>query len=163
VLSPGDGNKTVFVRFEVDRVQSETVSDSIVLDTVAPEPPVLDPYDHSTEKSSVRLRGTAEPLALLNIAGNTIAVGPDGRFSTVIHLEKGQNNIKMTISDAAGNSDSDEITIERVEFRSGQPLQFSILAAVTAAIIVVMALALIGWRYRGKKKPHATAENGKPK
>jgi hypothetical protein len=159
-LLPGDGNKTVYVIFEANRMRCDPVSDTIVLDTVAPELPVLDKYDPSISKRSIRLSGAAEPSTSLSIAGIPVAVGLDGRFSAEIPLEKGDNNINIVITDPAGNSNGEEITVERVEFSAQQSVQTWVWAAIIVAVFAVMVLALAGWRFRARKLRPAPENSG---
>jgi hypothetical protein len=159
-LLPGDGNKTVYVIFEADRMRCDSTSDTIVLDTIAPELPVLDKYDRSIPNRFIKFRGTAEPSAGLSIAGIPVAVGSDGHFSVEVPLEMGDNNIGIIITDPAGNSNSEEITVERIQLSARQTVQDSVWAAIIVAVIVILGLTLVGWRSRARKLPPAPGNGG---
>ena len=162
-LLPGDGNKTVHVVFDANRMRSDPASDTIVLDTIAPELPVLDTYNRTTHSGSFWLSGTAEPLTSLSVKGIAVPVGEDGRFGAQIPLEKGKNGIRLVITDPAGNSNSKEITVEWTDRPSSPTTAVPFGALPVIVAVVVVALALVVWRIRAKRAPPApgTGGNGK--
>jgi VCBS repeat-containing protein len=120
-LLPGDGTKTVYVRFRDDAGNvSAPVSDGITLDTVPPSvaiAAVLTP----TNRDVQQIGGTAEAGAVVTVAVDTGGtVGPIARptptswTSSVSGLVLGTNTLTATATDAAGNAAQAQAQIARV-------------------------------------------------
>ena len=126
-LTALDGQKTVYGIFiSPDGKNSTLVSDTIILDTFPPEPPILtDPIEHSLpviETAIPTFKGTAEPdskVILSIVSPTTIYIyttqtDSEGNWSYTLpeSLPDGQYNLQLRARDLAGN----ESEINAVDF-----------------------------------------------
>ena len=79
-----------------------------------------------TQQSSVQVSGTAraQDELTLKVDGQTVAVNPDGTWSTDLSLERGRNTIVAVVSDGSGN------TAQASETVSYEPLSASTFCVV---------------------------------
>lgn len=86
--------------------------------TVDNIPPILRLPENKTairvSSSDYVLVGVTEPGAVLNIAGSDVIVNTDGTFEHTISLSNGENIIRATSADAAGNVTAQDVIISRV-------------------------------------------------
>lgn len=110
-LTPGDGEKTVYVKFK-DTVGnwSGAFSDSILLDTLAP-PVDIDAVTTPTNIASQTVSGTMESGAAVSVSVDTTATVGVVSYPTatiwscmITGLVEGTNNIAVTATDAANNT-----------------------------------------------------------
>ena len=92
----------------------------IVLDTKAPSLKVVAPKDNQRiDEEQVTVRGTSDPGATVVVVNRTTredgtqTVGPTGRFEEIVFLEPGENDIRVKVTDVAGNSDDIDRTVDR--------------------------------------------------
>jgi len=71
-----------------------------------------------TSKKNITLIGTAEPNSTVTVQGNAAHVQPDGSFFTEVALNEGKNVITVTMKDAAGNTKTTVVTVERTKTAS---------------------------------------------
>ncbi|MFH0826538.1 MAG: discoidin domain-containing protein [Candidatus Omnitrophota bacterium] len=117
-LSSGNGTKTVYAKFkDVAGNWSSAVSDSIILDTVAPQTPTINPVTSPTTNSSQTLTGTkSTDAASILVTCSTATVGsvtyPTSTTWScpLTNLTSGTNTITAKAKDAAGNESSSAIT-----------------------------------------------------
>lgn len=113
-LSSGNGTKTVYVKFkDVAGNWSSPVSDSITLDTVAPQTPTINPVTSPTTNSSQTLTGTkSTDASSILVTCSTATVGSVTYPTTtswscpLTNLTSGTNTITVKAKDAAGNISS---------------------------------------------------------
>jgi parallel beta-helix repeat protein len=95
---------------------------TVVLDTIAPGIPDLDPASEYTNQASYVLTGTAEPESLVEVLQGTNSVasgtaGADGIYSISISLTERMTTIMVRATDAAGtvgdNSDTLSIILDQ--------------------------------------------------
>jgi len=97
-LDPGDGTKTVYVKFQdVSGNLSATISDNIILDTTPPQILITSPIDGSIEETSpITFSGTIDGVA----------------FNETISLDnQGENILTKTATDLAGNTASSFVKV----------------------------------------------------
>ena len=121
-LSSGDGSKTVYVWYKDTAGNvSDTVSDSITLDTTAPTVTITSPTSdgtYTTTNSTIGLGGNATDSTSgvsnvkwsNNTGGSGTASGTTSWSLSSISLLNGDNTITVTAADNAGNSGTDSIT-----------------------------------------------------
>ena len=81
-------------------------------DVTPPEIEILFPEDGQVfERSEVAFEGITEPGAKVFVGDRRADVGDDGSWRIVLHLEKGENHIKVKAKDEAGNRASDSVTV----------------------------------------------------
>lgn len=90
--------------------------------TVDNIPPILRLPENKTAirvySSDYVLVGVTEPGAVLNIAGSDVIINADGTFEHTISLSNGENIIKATSTDVAGNVTAQDVIISRVNDKS---------------------------------------------
>ncbi|QIK63227.1 DUF11 domain-containing protein [Leucobacter viscericola] len=99
-----------------DKEGNTSAPETIVIDTVAPEAPVVDP------SNGTNIKGEGEPGATVEVTdgnGNvlcTTTVGDDGKFSCVPDPKPGHGDtIKVVVTDPSGNSsEPGEVVINQV-------------------------------------------------
>ena len=78
-----------------------------ILDKTPPAPPRLDSNVEFTNKTKLTIEGSAEAGTTVNLKINgdleDIVANADGRFSTSLDLDKGENTISAVATDQAGN------------------------------------------------------------
>jgi hypothetical protein len=146
-LTPGDGQKTVYVRLK-DRagLLSENMQYQVVLDTIIPDLK-LDPLDEFTSEAEVSVGGETEPGTKVYINGEPVEIDSKGRFSKKIELSEGTNIITVAAEDPAGNTVEVSRTVTREAFYIGTgPL----LALVI--ILLLLMLIAVAFAYSAKKQ-----------
>jgi hypothetical protein len=93
-----------------------------ILDNLKPKATITSPKDGAQiKKSSVTLKGKTQAKASIRVqngsnGANAEAVaGDDGLWETAISLASGSNVITVTVTDLAGNENSNTITVRRGE------------------------------------------------
>lgn len=78
---------------------------TVTKDTTPPALSILSPLTNAlTNQKTITITGTAEKNALIKVGGNSVYAGDDGSYSITANLVEGANNVKVTATDAAGNS-----------------------------------------------------------
>ena len=158
--SSGDGNYTVQY-YSVDRVgNTEKVKelklriDTQVVLTLGFE------GTPSVSSSKYILEGKTEPGAKMTIGINEVAVSADGSFSQELDLKPGKNTIVLEITDQAGNTRDQAVTVTY-----NQPVASA--DWFLPLVIIIVVVAVVGgaaYMYmRGKKgaKPPAKQPQGR--
>lgn len=104
-LISGDGSKKVYaqVRDQAGNI-SIVVQDSIVLDTTPPILTVTEPIDGQIFTApEINVVGVTEPGVTVAVKQVSTRADEDGNFTIPITLNEGDNIIKVTATDAAGN------------------------------------------------------------
>ncbi len=98
------------VAFATDRALNEgpLAQRTVVLDTIAPDAPLLDELPEYTNEAELTVTGTCEALAhvMVYAGGDLLGEGDadeDGDWSVVIELEVGENDLVATARDLATN------------------------------------------------------------
>ncbi|OOP57492.1 MAG: hypothetical protein AYP45_03110 [Candidatus Brocadia carolinensis] len=122
-LSSGNGSKTIYVWYkDAAGNVSDTVSDTIILDTTVPTITITSPTSnatYSTTSSTISLGGNASDATSgvsvttwsSSRGGNGTASGTTSWSIANIALSSGSNIITVTVTDKAGNNDTDTITV----------------------------------------------------
>ncbi|OGZ69892.1 MAG: hypothetical protein A3F47_01110 [Candidatus Staskawiczbacteria bacterium RIFCSPHIGHO2_12_FULL_38_11] len=109
-LTPGDGQKTVYVKFyNQDGQESEDVSDSIILDTTPPQIQITSIKDVYGQNEDVIISGTSEANAKIDVSiddeAGTFNVDDQGKwFVTFGKISSGAHHLELTATDLAGNT-----------------------------------------------------------
>ncbi len=108
-----DGSKQVVIEALAGELEPRRVHLDLVVDTIPPEAPILDPVETLLEQNYVNISGIAEPFSTVQIylkAGegkfklvDSVVVPESGRFNTVITLQQGDYWAKARAIDRAGN------------------------------------------------------------
>jgi hypothetical protein len=152
-LSPGDGTKTVYVKFkDAAGNPSSVYSDNIILDTTPPAPPTLSGplanapatatgWSYTSTISSFNLSGKVDPRCRVYLNDAPLSVAADGSFSKTLSLIPGTNRFTLRIVDQAGNVTTRTLDV----YYPGAPTAPSAAAAVPGvALFALSAVALIG-------------------
>ncbi|MDP2923520.1 MAG: hypothetical protein Q8O30_07390, partial [Candidatus Omnitrophota bacterium] len=114
ILPSGDGEKRVYVKFS-DRAGnwSGALSDNIILDTIAPAKPTVEPSTSPTNVNLQTLSGTKEANTSIWINGaEIIPINNQNIWSYEVNLAEGANNFSITSKDIVSNeSEAVAITI----------------------------------------------------
>ncbi|MFZ2356977.1 MAG: cohesin domain-containing protein, partial [Candidatus Omnitrophota bacterium] len=111
-LSPGDGTKTISVQFKDGAGNwsgDEAISSSIILDTAAPAQPVLSRITPTLDNGYTKTReinihaDKEQDTAIFINSREKAALNKSSSFNSRVTLEEGQNSIRITAKDAAGN------------------------------------------------------------
>jgi hypothetical protein len=108
-LDEGDNAITTRAIDAAGNVSEESLPVTVVLDTVPPPPPTLNPLKPITNKTPITVTGTAEPNSTIEVFANDISMGitsasTDGSFAIEVALDEGVNTITATSTDTAGNT-----------------------------------------------------------
>lgn len=83
--------------------------------------------EHETTKKEVRVEGRAQPGAMVRVAGRTVTVGRDGRFSSVLPLEEGENRLTVIAQDLGGRVRRlDSPPVVRKEKEAAKPIKLKV-------------------------------------
>ncbi len=107
----GDGEKSIYVKFKNKYNQeSNIISDTIILDTTPPNPPIVNGSITPTRKDIQILSGTKDKNASLWI-GNTqiIPINDDTTWSYTISLSEGENIYEFYSKDDLSNESNHTI------------------------------------------------------
>lgn len=106
-LDEGDNTITAKAIDAAGNVSEESLPVTVVLDTVPPSAPTLNPLKSITNKTPITVSGTAEPNTTIEIFVNDISrttlSTAVGDFDLEIALDEGVNTITSTSTDTAGN------------------------------------------------------------
>lgn len=114
-LSDGE-NKLAF--YGIDEAENESATKEVMvsLDTEAPVLELENLEDGqeilSKENQSYTIKGKTEPSSRLNINDRSVYVDSEGNFKTSYYLQEGDNELKFTIEDQAGNQSERTITVK---------------------------------------------------
>lgn len=112
VLVLPEGTNNVLVRSTDEAGNFNTISRLVTVDTTPPILVIDEPVDGLvTNRSTVHLSGMTEIGASVSALGTSIAVQPDGRFSTWLPLVPGVNEINVIATDFAGNRAEDMVKV----------------------------------------------------
>ncbi|WYP26951.1 S8 family serine peptidase [Alkalihalobacillus sp. FSL W8-0930] len=113
-LAEGENTLTAAVVTESgDSDLSEAIT--VILDQTSPELEITDPVDGSkSNRETVTVKGTAtdENLDTVTVNGQNATVEENGSFSQRVLLENGINDIEVVATDLAGNSTTEQISID---------------------------------------------------
>jgi len=133
VLSPGDGEKTIFVKFYTHYGQvSETISDSIILKTKLPEVKITYIKEKYGKDEEVILSGEGESneeiFLYLDDLYSSFKVDANGQWLISLgKLSLGKHKIELVPKDVAGESGkplSTEVLVEGDVFEDPEQLNF---------------------------------------
>ncbi len=113
-LLEGGNTITIEAIDEAGNVTSDTRF--LTLDTVAPALVISYPVDGSTtDSSAIHVKGviTEATGVSLMVNNDTAAVAQDGSFSYIVNLTEGNNVINLVVTDEAGNSTLDSVSVFR--------------------------------------------------
>ncbi len=111
-----EGNNTVIIVATDAAGNSTTITRTVRLYAVSPVITFQSPQNSATiNDSTVTVSGTVQDStnATVTVDGNAANVNPDGSFSIKIPLAVGANQITISITDAAGNTSSNQVSVTR--------------------------------------------------
>lgn len=111
---PSEGLNQITVVATDAAGNTTAITRTVRLYTVTPVITVQSPQDgSSTYDSTTTIKGalTDSTQVTLTINGNSIPVSSDGSFSTTIPLVIGANQITISVTDAAGNTSSKQLSV----------------------------------------------------
>jgi uncharacterized repeat protein (TIGR02543 family) len=113
LTSAGDGQKSVYVKlFDAAGNESEVSSDTIILDTTAPQVLTVDDYPKRTKDAELKLSGTKESGTSILINGSEkVALNNQTIWNTTVGLQEGKNTLTIVSRDAASNEMSVSIVV----------------------------------------------------
>lgn len=116
---------------------------TVIRDTLA-EYNLTSPADGDTTKEgTVLVRGWVEAGASVAIRGIPAYPAGDGTFSQPVALAYGPNLIEITITDRAGNTASEALTVTRLKPSTPAPAKGFIPGFTTAAAVAAAASAIV--------------------
>ncbi len=131
VLLPGDGEKTVYVKFFTKYGNPYYISqDSIVLDTVGPELSITKIKESYNISESVIIGGTTEPESRIDLLIDNVyytQFSADKLGSWLVNLgeyDMGSHNLKLAAKDLAGNFGKTvdvDFSVKQPEITEGEP------------------------------------------
>jgi hypothetical protein len=152
-LSPGDGLKTVYVKFkDIAGNESSVCTDNIILDTTPPAPPTFSGplanapstatgWSYTSTVSSLNLSGKVDPRYRVYLNDVALSVAADGSFTKTLTLVPGTNRFTLKIVDQAGNVTTRTLDV----YYPGAPAAPSAAPAVPGSVLfAVCVIALIG-------------------
>ncbi len=117
ILSNYDqGNNTLYAigRNKKTSETKKTTTISFLYKTEKPSIEITEPSDgHKTPRDEIKVVGktNAEEEMSVRVQGSLTTVDTSGNFQSFVRLKEGENKIKITVSDAAGNTEEKEITV----------------------------------------------------
>lgn len=111
-LNEGD-NKFYLEGFDDQgRLIKKTQKYNIFYKKEKPKIEIEEPQDNfQTNKDHIVVKGKTEPETMIKINDLPVVVDALGKFETEINLSEGENKIKITASDIAGNTEEKIITV----------------------------------------------------
>ena len=86
----------------------------IIYDETPPDLIIKEPVKGAsffTPEKQIEIKGETEPEATVTVNGRFVIVDSEGKFNYPLTLSEGENRIKITATDQAGNQTEEEITI----------------------------------------------------
>lgn len=94
---------------------ARSASLTVIVDDTAPNLDITKPANGSVFYGSVErlvsIQGKTDPEVSLNLNDRIVLVNPDGTFSTQLELQEGNNLLRFTATDSAGNQTTQEISV----------------------------------------------------
>jgi large repetitive protein len=114
-LNEGSNSFYAIAKDAAGNESQRSVIYTVNYDTEPPELTISSPQE-GTEvvgitRQNIRVEGTTEAGAKLNLNGNSLVVRSDGSFTTQFRLEEGENLLNFTAEDAAGNQTQTTIRV----------------------------------------------------
>jgi hypothetical protein len=109
------GTNEVYVKALTKDKQHEQASDkyNVVYKNTKPKLEISEPSDNSTTHSSdIKVAGKTDQDVTIRINGGPTVVDTQGSFQQTVHLNEGDNKIKIVAEDDAGNTEQKELTIK---------------------------------------------------
>lgn len=108
---------TVEINYSLDDLLIKYIVDfQFTVDSI---PPLLRLPENKTairvQESEYVLAGVTDPGVVLKIAGSDVTINKDGTFLYTISLSDGENMIKVTSTDVAGNVTAQDVIISKVD------------------------------------------------
>lgn len=113
-LTEGENTLTAAVVTEAG-VSDLSEAITVILDQTSPELEITEPVDGSkSNRETVTVKGTAtdENLDTITVNGQNATVEENGSFSQRVLLDNGINDIEVVATDLAGNSTTEQISID---------------------------------------------------
>lgn len=111
-----DGIHTIEIYIIDDDGNMRSTKTDVVKDTVSPALSLNEAYDQAeVETETFDIAGTVEDYKEIEINGEKLSPATDGHFEYTLNLHLGENHIKLSAGDEAGNVTDYEMTIIRVE------------------------------------------------
>jgi hypothetical protein len=119
-LSLSDGSNRIYVKArDAAGNESQSVPETVNLDTKAVDLTITSPADGAEffgkDKQNITVLGEATKTNVsVTVNGSYARVDTDGKFSTTIRLNKGENQIAVRAVDRAGNSAEKTIKVKLI-------------------------------------------------
>ncbi|MCL5433055.1 MAG: hypothetical protein M1524_02980 [Patescibacteria group bacterium] len=112
-----DGNNTIKARVVIDNSKKSDFSDeiNIVYKNKAPNLTIDSPTDGQTfskTENQIQIRGKTDPAVKVTVNDFWVIVDENGNFSYEISLKEGDNQIKVSATDEAGNNKTTELKVK---------------------------------------------------
>jgi hypothetical protein len=118
---------------------------SITRDTVAPSLTITAPTNDSrTDSSTALVSGTTEPGATVAVDDILVNATENGTFDVLVPLQEGKNIITVSSTDEAGNSVTEQVTIEYTPEANEANQYVIILIGAFALAIGLVVLVYLG-------------------
>ncbi len=108
-----EGDNTIYFRGYANKETTKTKEFIVQVDTKPPKLKITSPKEKNTSEEQIEIKGKTESNVTVKINSSPVIVSPDGSFSTFVFLKEGENKIKITAQDQAGNITEKELTITR--------------------------------------------------
>jgi hypothetical protein len=106
-----EGKNSIKVESEDEVGNKISITRTVYLDTRPPDIIITSPEKGLTTNSvTISVEGTTEADATLKVNDNTVALSGT-MFTADVKLEEGENTITITATDLAGNTNSEDITV----------------------------------------------------
>ncbi len=141
VLTLSEGTNTITVVAKDTAQNSQTVTRTVTVDTIAPSLSVTAPVDGAiTNHATLAVTGTAETGSALTVNGTSVAVDAQGNYSASVALSEGSNTITVEAKDTAGN----KTTLTRTVTKDTNSPQISITSPTDNLITTQSAVTVSG-------------------
>ena len=117
ILSNYDqGNNTLYATGRNNKTNSTKKTDAIsfLYKTEKPTIEIIEPSDgHKTLRDEIKVSGKTNfgEEMTVRVQGSLTTVDASGNFQSFVRLKEGENKIKITVNDSAGNVEEKEITV----------------------------------------------------
>lgn len=107
------GENEIYVIAESKQDEKRSDSFTVVFRSEKPKLEIKEPSDQSTTgRDEVKLVGVTDKEVAIKVNDSPVVVGFEGKFETFVKLKEGENKIKITATDPAGNQEEKELTVK---------------------------------------------------
>jgi len=106
-LEKGENNVYILAKLKDSKIQKKTITYKVFYIDAKPKLSISEPADNlTTNNQEIKVKGNTDKEIYIRINDLPVVVDANGNFETTVRLKDGDNQIIVTASDIAGNTET---------------------------------------------------------